>query len=97
MRSLFRWLVALSVLFALGGCATPRRGEAGVTYVLVRHAEKADDDPRDPSLSAAGAKRARRLAERLHFVPVVAVYASGFRRTQQTAAAIADDHRAFRH
>jgi broad specificity phosphatase PhoE len=93
MRSLFGWLVALTVLLALAGCATPRVDAAGVTYVLLRHAEKADDDPRDPSLSAAGLRRAARLAERLHFAPVVAVYATGFRRTQQTAAAIAQDHR----
>jgi broad specificity phosphatase PhoE len=92
MRSAFRWLVALSVLVVLAGCATSRGREAGVTYVLVRHAEKADDDPRDPSLSAAGVKRAARLAERLHFMPVVGVYATAFRRTQQTAAAVAKDH-----
>ena len=93
MRSLFRWLVALSVLPALSACVTTRGYEAGVTYVLLRHAEKADDDPRDPSLSAAGVKRAERLAGRLHFAPVVAAYATGYRRTQQTAAPIAKDHR----
>jgi phosphohistidine phosphatase SixA len=92
MRSLSRWLVALSIAAVLGGCATSPRREAGVTYVLVRHAEKSDDDPRDPSLSAAGTRRANRLAERLHFAPVVAVYATAYRRTQQTAAAIAKDH-----
>jgi broad specificity phosphatase PhoE len=92
MRSLFRWLVALTVAAVLGGCATSPQRDAGVTYVLVRHAEKADDDPRDPSLSAAGIRRAGRLAERLHAAPVVAVYATAFRRTQQTAAAVAKDH-----
>lgn len=93
MRSPLRWLVVVPVLFALAGCATPRGPESGVTYVLVRHAEKADDDPRDPSLSAAGLKRATRMAGRLHYTPIVAVYATPLRRTQQTAAPTARDHR----
>ena len=92
MRRLRHWLVALTVLFALSGCVTPRGPEAGVTYVLLRHAEKAND-PRDPSLSEAGVKRAERQAERLRYMPVVAVYATPFRRTQQTAAPIAREHR----
>jgi phosphohistidine phosphatase SixA len=93
MRRLLVRLVALSMLGLLAGCVTARGPEAGVKYVLIRHAEKADDDVRDPSLSAAGIKRANRIAERLHFSPVAAVYATPFRRTQQTAAPIARDHR----
>lgn len=93
MRRLRHWLVALTVLYALSGCVTPRGPEAGVTYVLLRHAEKATDDPRDPTLSAAGLKRAERQAKRLRFMPVVAVYATQYRRTQQTAAPIAREHR----
>jgi hypothetical protein len=35
------------------------------TVAVVRHAERADDDPRDPHLSAAGHARAEALAEAL--------------------------------
>jgi broad specificity phosphatase PhoE len=58
----------------------------------VRHAEKAGDDPRDPSLSEAGAARAQALARWLADAPLRAVYATGYRRTQQTARPSADAH-----
>lgn len=54
--------------------------------VVVRHAEKATDDPRDPSLSAAGQQRAAALAEVLATSPPAHVYATQYRRTQLTAA-----------
>ncbi|WP_162823774.1 phosphoglycerate mutase family protein [Lysobacter sp. TY2-98] len=91
MRSLFLRLAALSMLAVLGACATTHGDDAipGATFVLVRHAEKADDNARDPSLSPAGQKRAEKLAKRLRDTPLVAIYASNFRRTQQTAAPVA--------
>ena len=64
----------------------------GHASLVVRHAEKADDGSRDPPLDAVGMARAQRLATALHAEPVVAVYATGYRRTQQTAAATAADH-----
>lgn len=94
MRRRLLRLAALSALLAvLAGCATHREAAQAVTFVLVRHAEKATDDPRDPSLSDAGRLRAERLAHRLHDADVVAVYATPYRRTQQTAAPAARDHR----
>ena len=62
------------------------------TYVLVRHAEKATDDPRDPSLSAAGVARAQRIAQSLRRLPLQAVYATSYKRTRQTAEPSARDH-----
>lgn len=85
-------LAALCAVLALAGCATRGAHDEAVRYVLVRHAERADDDPRDPSLTEAGAARAERLARRLHGEPVSAVYATPYRRTQQTAAPTALDH-----
>jgi len=93
MHRLLPCVLALLGVLTLTACATGAGGGASATYVLLRHAEKADDGTRDPPLSTQGAARARRLAERMHFAPVVAVYASAYRRTQQTATPIARDHR----
>lgn len=64
--------------------AMPEHG--GLLVIVVRHAEKAADDARDPSLSSAGAARAEVLASRLAGLPLAAAYATPFRRTQLTAA-----------
>lgn len=53
--------------------------------IVVRHAEKAVDDPRDPGLSEAGLRRANALAKALSGSDVNAVFASQFKRTQLTA------------
>lgn len=88
----------LAVLLAslASACSTmPARdaATAPLTFVVVRHAEKATDDPENPSLSAAGQARADALAARLHDAPLVAAYATEFRRTQQTAQPTANAHR----
>lgn len=86
---------ALSAIL-LAGCAhaPEQTGSAAVTtYVIVRHAEKGNDDPRDPSLTAAGLARAHRIADSLQGAPLAAVYATTYRRTQQTAAPSAQAHR----
>lgn len=85
-------LLVLLSLFALAGCRSLPDPAEGATFVLVRHAEKASDDPRDPSLAPEGARRAERLAWSLQRRPVVAVYATSFRRAQATAAPVARDH-----
>lgn len=59
------------------------------TFILVRHAEKSDDDPRDPSLSAEGEARAKKLAEVLADQSITAVYSTPFKRTKTTAEPIA--------
>ena len=91
-----RPMPALLLCASLLGCATPpwqpQALATGTTFLVVRHAEKADDGSRDPPLDAVGMARAQRLATALHAEPVVAVYATGYRRTQQTAAATAADH-----
>ncbi|MEQ1511252.1 MAG: phosphoglycerate mutase family protein [Lysobacteraceae bacterium] len=61
--------------------------------MIVRHAEKATNDPKDPTLSETGSARALRVAERLSAAQVSAVYTTGYRRTQQTAAPTALAHR----
>jgi phosphohistidine phosphatase SixA len=58
------------------------------TVILLRHAEKeaAPKDPRDPSLSAAGAARAQELARLLGASGASRLYSSEFRRTAETLA-----------
>jgi phosphohistidine phosphatase SixA len=63
---------------------------------LVRHAERADSAPgtsptmgADPDLSEAGRARAESLATLLKDATITAIFATEFKRTQQTAAPLA--------
>ncbi len=58
--------------------------------ILVRHAEKANDDPRDPSLSERGKQRAALLAALLKDLPVNAFYATPYKRTKETLSVLAE-------
>lgn len=75
----------LMLLALLATAQAARAGEATVV-VVVRHAEKAADDPRDPALSAAGAERAQALARSFDGAGLDAAYATQFRRARDTAA-----------
>ncbi len=66
------------------------------TIFLVRHAERADTQPgvsptmaADPDLSEAGRARAASLAAALKDAKITAIFATEFKRTQQTAAPLA--------
>ena len=63
--------------------------------VLVRHAEAAASNTGDPDLSPAGERRAARLgpflADALAGRPVDHLYAADTRRSQQTAASVANE------
>jgi phosphohistidine phosphatase SixA len=81
----------LSVLAAaclLTGAAGPAAALPEVV-VLVRHAEKAADPGSDPALSEAGQARARALLPALAGLRVNAVITTQYRRTRDTAAALA--------
>ncbi len=95
-----RGLLMVAALSA-GGCATrdtnvggqPPQGDVrATTFVIVRHAEKGTDDPKDPSLSEAGRARAQRASERLADERVTATYATRYRRTRMTATDTAQAH-----
>ncbi len=78
--------LALWVPFLFAGTAV-----AQTTLFLVRHAETAGPTTggQDPDLSDAGRARADRLAAALKDVGIGAVFATEYRRTQQTAAPVA--------
>lgn len=81
-------LVAAAFLLALIAAPTPADGQKKV-FILVRHAEKADDAGGDPELSPAGRERATRLARIVAKYRPGAVYSTDFRRTRETATPIA--------
>lgn len=66
------------------------------TVFVVRHAERADAAPgaalamaSDPDLSETGKARAQSLAAALEDAKIVAIYATEYKRTQQTAQPLA--------
>lgn len=59
------------------------------TVILLRHAEKAQDDPKNPTLSKKGSKRVEKLNELLKETSIDAFYSTNFKRTKQTIAALA--------
>jgi broad specificity phosphatase PhoE len=101
MSRLRRWRDALSrtafatvLVVAIAAAPTPtaavqERAQA-TTIFLVRHAERADDDPQDPGLTEAGIERADELARILGDAGLTAVYSTPFRRTMATAKPVAE-------
>lgn len=71
-------LLLFSILFSANTFA------ADTMIIVVRHAEKSTDDPKDPSLSEQGIARANKLAAVFKDVELKAVYATQYKRTQQT-------------
>jgi broad specificity phosphatase PhoE len=85
----------LLFLIAAQACASAQSAPVApatagtTTIVVVRHAEKATDDPRDPSLSAAGQNRARVLLSLLRNAGITDIYTTQYKRTRQTAEPLA--------
>lgn len=82
----------LAVCLLVTGWAAPiaaQETESSVVY-LVRHAEKADDDPQDPTLSPEGLERVEELVRLLADVPFTNVFSTPYHRTRLTAAPIAE-------
>ncbi|MGE5813894.1 MAG: phosphoglycerate mutase family protein [Acidobacteriota bacterium] len=81
---------ALAVLLLL--VSAPLVAAQDVVFV-VRHAERADagmkQGTEDPPLSAEGQARAKRLASMLRSADIKQVFASQFKRTQETAQPLA--------
>lgn len=83
---MIRHLVAALAL--LLPAATLQAQAAPITVFVVRHAEKGPEIP-DPSLTPQGQQRAAALARVLGDSRVTAIFASEFKRTQETVAPLA--------
>lgn len=97
-RSRVSSLVALAIAFAV--LFVPATAGAQSLVFFVRHAERADGGaaaapksmtgaPADPLLSAAGEQRAAKLATLLVDSRIKAIYATEFKRTQDTGKPLA--------
>ncbi|GJM36409.1 MAG: phosphoglycerate mutase [Saprospiraceae bacterium] len=94
MKQLFFLVISvlLSASFSCKPPATDASAEEMVgitTFILVRHAEKADDGTKDPDLTDVGKARAERLATLLQPNGIEAVYSTAYKRTRQTAEPLA--------
>src|SRR4051812_14941445 len=78
------WLAFLGLM----PCSDLNLLAADTVFFVVRHAEKADET-NDPHLSSAGAKRAEQLMQALENLRVDGIYTTAFRRTNETAQALA--------
>ncbi|HXY95382.1 MAG TPA: histidine phosphatase family protein [Steroidobacteraceae bacterium] len=88
------WLTLLALLIAAGVVYTAYRGAATTVVVLAASGEKDPATIDDPPISAEGERRAQRLAQMLSTGAgpgrLDALYVSGERRAQQTAAPVAE-------
>src|SRR5947208_11512637 len=81
MRKLAASILILAVIVATA--------TAQSNIFIVRHAEKAKGNGNDPDLSEVGRGRAESLAKILRDSGITDIYATEFKRTQQTAAPLA--------
>ena len=84
-----RYLVSAALLIALLAGWSPQAEAESVIY-LIRHAEKADDGTRDPSLNEAGRARTGWLTDWFAGRGITAIYSSEFKRTLETAAPLSE-------
>jgi 2,3-bisphosphoglycerate-dependent phosphoglycerate mutase len=95
-KSSFRTALVFSMLFAVLGAVvvfgywtTFRRPVT--TVILIRHAEKViDPNNADPDLAPAGQVRAQELVRMFGEAGINAIYATQYKRTQQTVKPLAD-------
>ena len=60
------------------------------TFILVRHAEKADDGTKDPGLTEEGVQRSENLLSLLNSTDITAIYSTNYKRTRLTVEPLAD-------
>lgn len=85
-RPAFVTLALISIALPLGPAVQEPQGPT--TIFVVRHAEKGPE-PDDPGLTEKGGRRALELARALQDARVSALFATEYKRTQQTLAPLA--------
>lgn len=95
-RTRLRTIVVFSMLLAVLGAVVvfayfSTFSRPVTTVILVRHAEKnTEPDNPDPDLSPDGQQRAQEIARMFAGAGVNAIYATRFKRTQQTVKPLSD-------
>ncbi len=95
-KSGFKTVLVFSMLFAVLGAVVVLAYYATfsrpiTTVILIRHAEKViDPNNSDPDLSPAGQARAQELARMFGDAGINTIYATQYKRTQQTVKPLAD-------
>ena len=87
-----RRIVLIALLSAIGfSSGVSAVDQPSMTVILVRHAEKKiEPENKDPDLSPAGLARAQELVRMFGNTGITAIYATQFKRTQQTVKPLAD-------
>ncbi len=78
------------LLFLTLALATSILAQDQTTFILVRHAEKADDGTRNPPLNEVGKQRALDLAALLENQEITALYSTPYKRTRETVQPLAE-------
>jgi len=81
------WIVILLII-GLKSCVVAQ-DQVMTTFILVRHAEKANDGTNNPPLSEAGVIRADALADVLNETKIDAIFSTSFLRTTRTVKPLA--------
>lgn len=81
------FLIFIVLLVISGGTFAQ---EQLTTFIIVRHAERADDGSGDPDISEVGKERASRLSQLLSKTAVNAIYSTGYKRTRNTVTPLAN-------
>src|SRR6478672_3572568 len=94
-RTKLRTIVVFAMLFAVLGAVIvfayfSTFARPVTTVILVRHAEKKiEPNNQDPDLTPAGEVRAQEIARMFRDAGINAIYATQFKRTQQTVKPLA--------
>lgn len=92
VRRAIRVVCCLLLISVFGSPVVVGADQPAVTLILVRHAEKQIVPPenKDPDLSTEGLARAQALARMFGRTAITGIYATQFKRTQQTVKPLAE-------